>query len=432
MRTLPLLIIVFAVAVAACTTAPTKQGHLPLPRVGVRKQLDHYEFYEKDSGNRFVPQGINWVRLAKSEDKWPANISFSEDFYPAHSQEISSALQKMGKLGYNIVRVRIDAKGITGPQERVELNAKYINNLIDFIRVANQQGLYVLLTGQWMPDNYYQVANIGPASKANDQATGINQLLLSKSLIHAFAQYESDLVRMIKANTPELVSGIFAFDLWNEQSFSAKDLPFSKVNGTFISDDGKKYDLSQPDSRQQLADDATIEWVNSVTSAIKDVEPEMLVTSSVFTPLEVKRKGYDGVYVSGSAWGDWRQPFRLKTLENTKLDYLQIHPYPHASDYQIGPDLESLEFATLRKAKPVIIGEFGAHKKDFPDIATASSTMKSFLLQACSRGMAGWLFWSWDTYQQNRKNDLWNMTDSNSAIAETLSPRDLNWCTAPM
>ena len=286
----------------------------------------------------------------------------------------------------------------------------------------------MLLTGQWLPDNYYQIAYTAPGMQPNLQASGINQLLLSKGLIAAFGRYEADVIQAIKRQAPQLMSGVFAFDLWNEQSFGAKDLPFSKTSGTFSDDFGRTYDLSSPLARQALADDATMEWVNGVTSAIKKVEPELLITSSVFTLLEVRRTGYNGVYTSGSAWGDWRQPFRLKTLESSNIDFLQLHPYPHSRDYRMEPDLDSVEFSQLRRTKPILIGEFGARKKDFQTIGDVPVVAKNYLSQACRHGFSGWLFWTWDTYQQERKDDLWNMTDNGDLLARDLSPKVLDWC----
>ena len=419
----PLFLLIIVLFLSACSGPPLKPELRELSRISIRNQQGHPEFYEKTSGKRFVPQGVNWVQLAKSNEKWPANISFNDDYFSSHSSEIKSSLKEIGKLGYNVVRIRIDAKGITGPRDRVELNPRYVRNLIQFIRAANDEKLYVLLTGQWLPENYYQLD-----SHIQDQTSGINQLLLSKGLIHAFAQYEADLIRTIKSEAPELLKGIFAFDLWNEQSFSAKDLPFSKTTGIFVANGEKKYYLSNASSRQKLADDSTLRWVNEVALEIKSVEPELLITSSVFTPLEVRRKEYDGVYVSGSEWGDWRQPFRLTMLEKSKLDFLQIHPYPHSLAYKIDDDLKSLEFFRLKRTKPILIGEFGVHKKDFPSFDSALPAIKSYLDQACGHQFAGWIFWTWDTYQQNRADDLWNMTDHDSKIAKVLSPNTLNWC----
>jgi hypothetical protein len=415
-------------AITSCAHAVNGRGSQALPRIAIRQQPTGPVFYETTSGERFTPQGVNWVKLEIGDQKWPANVSFSPGYFKAHFEEIRRSIQAMAKLGYNVIRIRLDAKGISGPKNGKGLDPKYVDNLINFIRMANQENIYVLLTGQWLPENYYSIAYTKPDARIFSQTSGVNQLLLSKELTRAFGQYESDLIGKIKEQAPELLSGVFAFDIWNEQSFSAKDLPFSKLTGTFISDDGKTYDLSDWRSRQDLADDASSRWVNEVTSAIKSVDPAMLVTSSVFDPLEVRRTGYDGVYLSGSSWGDWRQPFRLKALEKTNLDFLEIHPYPHALNYSFASDLESLEFPKLKRNKPILIGEFGTFKKDFPRINDAIAVAKSFLAQACREGLSGWLFWTWDTYEQNRKDDLWNMTDNDFAIANAISPRMQDWC----
>ena len=196
------------------------------------------------------------------------------------------------------------------------------------------------------------------------------------------------------------LSGIFAIDIWNELYFDSNSAPFSKTKGQFTTDGGKKFDLSKPKSRQALADDQTKRWTNAIAAAIKKAQPAILVTSSVFSPHEVQRKGYAGVYTKGSVWGDWRQPFRLKTLAQTKLDFLEVHSYPHPPNSGLESDLTSFEWPAIHSKKPVVIGEFGAYKADFKTITEATSGMTTFLKSACDQHVAGWLFWTWDTSEQ--------------------------------
>jgi hypothetical protein len=414
---------------SSCATTPKTENRIwknaPLPRIGVRQSLFGWEFFEKDSGRKFHPQGVNWVQLAASKEKWPPNISFNEEYYQSHKRQTETSLREMSDLGYNVVRIRIDANSISGPENKIILNDKYVENLIDFIRSANSHRIYVELTGQWLPNNYYRIAYSKNFPPPNQNSSGLNQLLLSEGLASAFGKYEADLIESIKCQAPELLSGIFALDLWNELYFDGSEKPFSETAGNFHSDLGKSYDLENRISRQALADDAAIRWVNVVAAAVKRIDADILLTSSVFTPLEVQRAGYEGVYTKKSRNNDPRQPFRLRILNDSRLDYLEIHPYPHTVDYDLLSDLKSLEYTEFEKAKPILVGEFGAYKNDFKDIQSAIAVARSFISQVCRQSLAGWLYWTWDT---NEQPYLWNMKEKDSAIAKAISPESNPTC----
>ncbi len=398
-----------------------------LPRIGVRtnSRTKVPEFYSKVSKRRFYPQGVNWVRLDKFGTKKADNISFHSKYFRKEFTDIKKSVNEMAQFGYNLIRIRIDGPGITGPKNSIALNTEYMENLLTFIAIANKNKMYIMITGHWMPENYYQVAFSGKFPAPHSQTADLNQILMSQGYIEAYARYESDLVRYIKDNAPELSSTIFSIDLWNELDFLSNELPFTLRKGTVKLDSGKNYDMSNPISRQKMADDTTFRWINTVIRAIKSVDAQVLVTSSVFSPKEVRRQGYDGVYLEDSMNGDWRQPFRLSVIEKTDVDYLQIHPYPHEADYDLKVDLESLEFSKLKRTKPILIGEFGAYKKDFDTPEKALVPIERLIAQACRYGIDGWVYWTWDTHEQTW---LWNMSEKNGFLAKNLSPLKINWC----
>ena len=423
-----LVTVIIVVLDVACSTSQTQSGTSSntLGRIGIRKNLDGFsEFYNKTNGKSFVPQGVNWVHLSKSGDKKAENISFNEEFFKSHRADIQLTLQEIARSGFNVVRVRVDGKAISGSKEKLELNRSYVANLTSFIQTANLQGLYVLLTGQWLPENYYQIVYNGSHPLPSKNVSGLNLMLMSQGATAAFSKYESDLLKEIRSISPISINGIFSIDLWNELHFNGNEKPFSESKGEFLSETGLTFNLAIPESRQALADETELRWVNSVVGEIKNTDPEILVTSSVFSAKEVHRTGYHGVRTEDSTWKDWRQPFRLKVLAESNLDYLQIHPYPHTLDYNLDDDLNSMEFSQLQRNKPILIGEFGAFKKEFKNVNDALQILKTFLSQACRKKITGWIYWTWDTYEQV---DLWNMKDSNSEIEKGLSPIHYNWC----
>ena len=124
-------------------------------------------------------------------------------------------------------------------------------------------------------------------------------------------------------------------------------------------------------------------------------------------------------------WGDPRQPFRPTAIERSNVDFLQLHPYPHALPVSIEASLASAEFDSLSRRKPILLGETGASKKDFPTADAAAEAMSETVRLACIRGFAGWAYWTWNTDEQR---DLWNLAEQDGVLARKLSPKTLDWC----
>ncbi len=112
-------------------------------------------------------------------------------------------------------------------------------------------------------------------------------------------------------------------------------------------------------------------------------------------------------------------------MNKSKLDFLEIHPYPHLANYDLSSDLRTLEYTQFEKTKPIFVGEFGAYKKDFKDIEGAIAIARSFISQVCQHHLVGWLYWTWDTDQQPY---LWNMKEKDGAIANAIAPKNFPTC----
>ncbi|MEA1675211.1 hypothetical protein [Nitrospirillum sp. BR 11163] len=354
------------------------------------------------------------------------NISFNPDYYPARRAAIHASLRAMAKDGYTFVRIRLDADAIAGKPGTYTLDAAYMGNVVDFVRAAADSGLYVELTGQWLPANYYMlVSRDGFPDPDRKNTSGINQLLLSRGLAYAYGRYIADVLAGIKAADPRLLSAIFCVDVWNELGFESKDLPFSREAGRFTAEDGSVVDLADPASRQALADRATTRWIDGVISQAKQVAPGMLFTASIFPPLDVYRGGYVGVYQRDAKWGDPRQPFRLSAIAASKVDFLEIHLYPHTNGGTLDAQMASLEYPAAAMRKPVVLAETGAFKSEIADIGQVAGTLRGVLRQACSLGLAGWAYWTWDTDNQT---ELWNLQEAGGYLEQRLSPRSFDWC----
>lgn len=379
----------------------------PLPRI-----LIHDGHFETAGGDRFVPQGVNWVILSPGDIRTSRNISFNPDYYGPHREEIHAALRRIAAGGFNFVRIRLDAQAFD--------TGAYLDDVIDFVGYAAGQGLYTEPTGQWLPPVYY-----GSVSRSGytDGTSGINQLLLSSELTRAYGHYIADMLKGLRSHT--LLTAIFCVDLWSELAFDADELPFSRDEGHFTAEWGGRYDMTDSAPRQALADEATVRWINGVIGEARMVAPKTLFTSSVFAPAEIYRAGYGGVRLRDAKWGDPRQPFRLTAIERSSVDFLQVHLNPHVPPFSIEGDLASVEFGRLGRAKPVLLGETAAAKKEFATADDVARGVSSLVRQACAHGFAGWAYWTWNSDEQH---DLWNLAEQDELLAGRLSPKFFDWC----
>jgi hypothetical protein len=379
----------------------------PLSRIVVRDG-----HFETAGGERFVPQGVNWVILSPGDIRTSRNISFNPDYYGPHREEIHAALRQIAGAGFNLVRIRLDAKAFD--------TGSYLDDVIDFVGYAAEQGLYTEPTGQWLPPAYYRsVSRMG----YTDGTSGINQLLLSSELTQAYGRYIADLLRGVRDHG--LLSAIFCVDLWSELAFDSDELPFSRDGGHFTPDWGGSYDMADSSARQALADDATVRWIDGVLTEARAVAPKTLFTSSAFAPAEVYRSYYGGVRLRDAKWGDPRQPFRFTAIERSGVDFLQVHLNPHAPPVSIENDLAAIEFGRLVRAKPIFLGETAAAKEELPTADAVVLGVSSFVHQACAHGFAGWAYWTWNTDEQR---DLWNLAEQDGLLARRLSPKFFDWC----
>lgn len=396
--------------------------------IGTRQTDAGWEFFDRSSGQSFVPRGVNWEILSGSGAQ-ASNATFSDPAYAQARPRTEAMLDQMKALGYNVVRVRLNAREIAGPDRRQRgLNPRYIDDLADFIGLAARDSIRVELVGDWTPGNYYASVMREDYPRPQPGAEGINMVLMSPGLAAAQGEYLADVLTQIRRRSPDLLASVFAVDIWNELCFDAAQKPFSADQGRFtLRMNRRTYALNDAFSRQALADDALRRWMPIALAPIRAAAPGVLLTASSFPPRDVKRDGYAGVSEEDSASFDPREPLRLTVLEETPLDFLEIHVSPRDIDGSVDGDLQSMEWSRLRRSKPILIGGFGAPRADFGSPAAAAAGLGSFLDDMRRRGMAGWLYWSWDTADSTGESPWWGLCDGGGYLSRALAPAQAAW-----
>src|SRR5512146_1172681 len=120
----------------------------PVPhRIAVRTINGIGEFYDRITGDRFVPRGMNYARIdnvARDGSNWHSTF----DPFRYDAAQMEQALARMQSDGFNVVRVFVDCCSSAGRQvgsRSGALNQKYMAKVVDFLERAGSHHVYVLL-----------------------------------------------------------------------------------------------------------------------------------------------------------------------------------------------------------------------------------------------------------------------------------------------
>jgi hypothetical protein len=390
----------------------------PLPRITTRDG----NFVEKDTGKVFHLRGFNYIRLVGS---W--HRTFDVNLYDAPRAEAMFA--DLRANGFNTVRVFIDHQrnGLSPPGAQ-DFPAQYIDNFVDFCQRARAAGIYVVPAVLELPNlpKYRIPQGEGRGGRGGSGGiSGPNAMILTPEGVAAKAAYMADFAAAVKARDPGVMSTILAFEMDNETHFRAA-APFTN-RAPFTDGWGQTYDLTKSSEIQRLADDAVIRWANASVASVRAVDPDAIVTINVFTFRAVGRTG-PGTFLEDEDRAtaaqrrlDRRFPARPLALARSNIGYVDIHFYPF-DNRTLDRDLVAIEFEQFKQAcqqsgKPMIVGEFGAFKNPYPTISAAAEAMRAHLKRFYDLGFAGYLYWTYDTDEQNY---LWNGKSADGEILQAL------------
>ena len=379
-------------------------------RISVRPAEGTGSFYDTVSGDRFVPRGANYVRLAPQRGPWGRFIyhsTFNTDAYdPARAER---ALRRMAQDGFNVVRVFLN-----GQCSRVclrdvatrSLSVPYLQDLVDFLWRAKANGLTVIITHDGVPTQtrYDDLLNDVPRSEVDN----VNLNFLTDGGVRANAEFWRDLAALlIKWNAP--TDAIFAYELQNEAFFASSALPFTRAAGTITTGNGHAYDLGLLADRQRMIDENLVNYVDRVRAAVRLVDPTALVAIGFFEPQEP----------NPARIGDDRLIRTEAVIERSSADFVDVHAYPGGAltleRYAQNFGIDGSE------TKPVIMGEFGAPKFAYSTPAAAVPALLAWQYESCRYGIDGWLLWTWDTDEQA---ELWSASSGGGVIEQALAPRN--------
>jgi hypothetical protein len=388
-------------------TATPKQAP-PEHRIAIRQVDGVGEFYDRQTGEKFIPRGNNYVQVTAQQDysgnTYYNNSTFNTNLYSP--QGVEAALSAMQAEGYNVVRVFIqgNCKDFCVGDPIQGLRAEYIANLVDFLVKAKSHGLYVIFTGDpGGPASPYYIHQLDTTWSTD--FGGTNKIFLTGGGFLVSREYWGDLIEaLLSQNAP--MDAILAYELTNELFYEANATPLSFTSGSYKTFNGKTYDMSSAEERQRMMDENLLLWIDQVRSVILERDPTALVTTGFFVPQAP----------TPTRVGDSRLIETYPVIWESSLDFIDLHPYP-GFDLNLAQYAENFGMLGM-EAKPIIMGEFGAVRSSYSTVDVAARAMQDWQVESCQYGFDGWLLWTYDMPDQV----FYNGVSGSGQIDQVLAP----------
>jgi hypothetical protein len=390
-------------ASASASPAPPSLAPIGEHRVGIRAAEGPAQFYDRETGEQFVPRGANYARNERNAEGAIVDRVFA-DYDPA---AVGADLATMRDLGYTAVRVALEncrEDCIGDPAGG--LSTEYLANLADFLRRAKDAGLPVFLQSNDLPEEGGFVPKIEATCCATFDGY-LNSQYFHPVGLATYRDYWTAALQGLRAQGAPL-DAILAYDLRGELFVVANTPPLSLRTGSVTTANGQTYDMADAAARQRLVDEGIVYWVDEIAAAIRAVDPEALLAVGEFAPN------------APNVWrgDDPRAPPPIDTFLRTSIDFVDVHLYPG-----YGPLAPLMENAGVTGAEPVpvVIGEYGAFTFAFPDPPAGADGLMRWQAASCEFGIDGWFHWHWSG---TNDAEVWTGTEGDAAINTVLSPAE--------
>lgn len=403
------------VAIGGCSAPPVVPEPSPEPspavehRIGVRTVDGHGEFFDVASGERFVPRGMNYNRWITPDGRG----GFADDVLTvAHYDPVTVAadLAEMSDLGFNTVRMLIDTclprSGCTGTGPGgTEVNGDYLDNVADFLRLAGEHGMVVLVSSNTLPDDSWWVNETGRLQSRKFE--GASNEILNPDAVPVYVDYWRGLVQgLVDRDAP--LQHVLGYELRQEQHVWLNEAPLNLERGTVTTANGRTYNMASPADKDRMIDEGLVYWADLLREEIRSIDPGALVTVGFFTPNYPNQvQGPDELRLVRTHY----------FLRNASVDFVDIHHYPGngVDDADIWENF-GLEGA---EEMPIVLGEFGGIRHWWPDEATAAAAVMGLEVAACRVGIDGFITWAW---RGDNNSGEYYATDGEREIAQVVAP----------
>jgi len=375
----------------------------PEHRIGIRVENGVGEYYDRVTKKKFIPRGMNYVRIGPQTNPYGESTTYHAVFDPDKydAQRISAALQRMHSDGYNVVRVFLSQNTIGTKDDG--LSEDYMKNVADFLTQAKQNQIYVMFTQDWLPAGKYD------SIISRDCCTNFNLMnlnYLSPGGLAANVAFFQDFVQgLFDLRAPTDV--IFSYELRNEMFYETDQPPLSLTQGRITAANNKVYDMASAQDKEQMVNENLVYWIDTVRAAILEKDLTALVSVGFFQPQTP----------NPSRVGDTRLAVTEPAIWQSQADFIDLHAYP-GFELSLKQYVENFGIKDMEQ-KPIIMGEFGGEVNRFLSADVAVQRLVNWQVESCKYGFDGWLFWTWD---DSEEPDFFNALMDDGKIEKALAP----------
>jgi hypothetical protein len=404
-------------AARTATAEPAPMPSVTVNRIGIRMVANNAEFFDTVTREKFIPRGTNYIDFVERipGKMWEDYIFGAGTYQP---EKVRSAFRRLSAGGYNTVRLFFDhcfsGPSCIGNQKGEGLNPVFLDNIVEVMHLAGEEGLYLVLTANGVPLGGGYWTRFGEQYE-RDPHPGFgedfyeNGYYLHAAGVDMQAQYWRDLMTgLAEREAPfEVVLG---WQLQNEYWLFKNSPPLSLNEGLVTISNGQTYDLADAEQKRQMVTDGVLFWMETLIPIIKEYDPEGLVTVGFFPP--------DFPNPTGLVTDWYRDTASL--IEIALVDFWDFHAYPEPQTFVVRNMQNTAEnFGMVGyQQKPVIMGEYGAFREIYPSPEVATYRLQEWMAESCEFGFDGWL--TWEYYNRPASDAVWGL--ENEALFEALAP----------
>lgn len=375
-----------------------------LNRLDVRTTATGGEFYDTVTGKKIILRGNNYQRIKNIGTDANAiffHSNFNSDTYDR--SKAAGALNQMKLNGYNSVRVFINQDSIS-TSISPDLSITYLNNMVDFIKLAQDNNIYVFIQISVSPHNTKYSPTL--TDTKFEQTDYFNTVLLNSTKVIAKKNFVKDLIQgLINQGAP--MNAIMGYSIINEPYFEKDKKPLSLSTGIVQTANGQLYNLSIPSDIDRMVEDALVYYVDTLRETIKEVSPNALVGITLLSPVHTVVTNQNWLLKTG------------KVFNTSQADFIAINSYPGFIDFVT----EMNAYKIGSSQKPIVVGEFGAYPSKFSTLTDGANALKQFQIQTCSQySVTGWFLYDWDTFEYDKWFRIYHGTEGNGEIYKALAP----------
>ncbi len=401
------------------TPTPTEAGPTEVPgpvanRIGIRSVDGEAEFYDTGSGEKFVPIGVNYV------DFYPTGSIGYQDSVMATNvydpDRVRAAFRQLNALGYNTVRIFFDnceqGPYCFGNASGSGLNPGYLDNMVDLMHVAAQEGIYIIFTANTAPGAGGYWAGFDLEFYGSDHPgfeSAFNADWLHPAGVNMKKRAWTDLMSGLAArNAP--FEAVLGWQLTNEYWLWKNVPPLSLESGLVTISNGQTYDMADPQQKRQMITDGTLFFMETIVPIIKQHDPDALTTMGFFAPQFPHETGIGGDWYVDTA----------PLLQDAPVDFWDFHAYADA-DLTIAQQAENFGILGYYE-KPVVMGETGAGHAFVPSAQSAATLTARWIADSCAVGFDGWLYWGYYPWPDDMGGKPWAPLEADAFLLNALAP----------